>query len=369
MLCQICTEPCTKKTRGYTNGSRDYWSCNSCNFFCWDDKKGSLDSQPGPPCKCPMKVPSRLAVSRTAANPDRPFWTCASSSQSRCGFFEWASEDFTPPPQHPAGGLVDGHASSLKAAAEACKKCKESVQHKVVSQSNQNGNAGRTYYNCSKCKHFEWVTSAPPAPLPTPATPGSVEHLVDIATKKALQKLFEVPADAELGVGRDVTASREPYDHLRVECAWRVTNPNRRKRYEDFVTRKLGHPADGSPSTFIPRQEHAAAVSELLASPCFSPLAAAAAPGTSSDGVGGRETLREGEYLLLHGTKPELLFPILFEGLDPTVAKDGLFGRGTYFAEAAGKASELSGRSSTSFAHLLLIESSFRTCLYQATSS
>ena len=43
------------------------------------------------------------------------------------------------------------------------------------------------------------------------------------------------------------------------------------------------------------------------------------------------------EMLLLHGTKPEHLHNILFEGLDPHLSMDGLFGKGTYLAEDAAK--------------------------------
>ena len=41
--------------------------------------------------------------------------------------------------------------------------------------------------------------------------------------------------------------------------------------------------------------------------------------------------------LLLHGTKPSHLYDILFEGLDPHLSLDGLFGKGTYLAEDAAK--------------------------------
>ena len=37
------------------------------------------------------------------------------------------------------------------------------------------------------------------------------------------------------------------------------------------------------------------------------------------------------------GTKPEHLHSILFEGLDPILSREGLFGRGTYFAEHPAK--------------------------------
>lgn len=43
------------------------------------------------------------------------------------------------------------------------------------------------------------------------------------------------------------------------------------------------------------------------------------------------------EMLLLHGTKPNHLYNILFEGLDPHLSEDGIFGKGSYLAEDAAK--------------------------------
>jgi hypothetical protein len=42
-----------------------------------------------------------------------------------------------------------------------------------------------------------------------------------------------------------------------------------------------------------------------------------------------------GEVFLIHGTEPQNLYDILFLGLDPEVANNGHFGRGTYFADDA----------------------------------
>jgi hypothetical protein len=43
------------------------------------------------------------------------------------------------------------------------------------------------------------------------------------------------------------------------------------------------------------------------------------------------------EVLLLHGTRPEVVASILEKSLDPKLARAGLFGRGTYFAEHPAK--------------------------------
>lgn len=65
--------------------------------------------------------------------------------------------------------------------------------------------------------------------------------------------------------------------------------------------------------------------------------------GSSAGKFGGAASLakeelgRPCEHLLLHGTKPENLYDILFGGLDPGLAHNGLFGKGVYLAETAAK--------------------------------
>jgi len=50
----------------------------------------------------------------------------------------------------------------------------------------------------------------------------------------------------------------------------------------------------------------------------------------AADRLGGRaRDASRGEALLLHGTAPEHLHSILFEGLDGSLANNGLFGRNT----------------------------------------
>lgn len=50
------------------------------------------------------------------------------------------------------------------------------------------------------------------------------------------------------------------------------------------------------------------------------------------------------EVLLMHATKPEHLYSILFEGLDPHLCTMDRFGSGTYFAEHAGKADQYAAK-------------------------
>jgi hypothetical protein len=70
------------------------------------------------------------------------------------------------------------------------------------------------------CDHFEFRSGPAPPPILTASTPGSVEHMADEFTRRALQDLFDVPAGCTLGRGRDVAAGVGVYDSLRVECAW-----------------------------------------------------------------------------------------------------------------------------------------------------
>ena len=105
------------------------------------------------------------------------------------------------------------------------------------------------------------------------------------------------------------------YDSLVVVGAWSIVNQARKLQFEAARSRvRLGPVQGRGPSPLSER--HAAASSQL--------------PGPDLDrGVG--------ETRLLHGTKPQHLHCILYEGLDPEKAANGLFGRGTYFAEDAGK--------------------------------
>jgi hypothetical protein len=65
-------------------------------------------------------------------------------------------------------------------------------------------NAGRKFYKCAACNTFEFVSGAAArAAPPTASTLGSAEYLVDEVMKRRLQAMFDVPARADLGTGRD----------------------------------------------------------------------------------------------------------------------------------------------------------------------
>jgi hypothetical protein len=140
-----------------------------------------------------------------------------------------------------------------------------------------------------------------------PPLPGFANYLIDWKQMETLQKMLEI-------VKEDVNSSfGDPnvYDSLKVVGAWHITNPVRRERYNEAKSRV------GSPDSPIQLPQQYMEAMKFLGG---DPLDASS-----------------GEVFLLHGADPRKLHSILFEGLDPGVAEDGLFGRGTYFAENAGK--------------------------------
>ena len=75
-------------------------------------------------------------------------------------------------------------------------------------------------------------------------TPVSVEYLITEFTRRSLPDLFEIPPQADLSVGCDICEGGD-HDHLRVECAWRVSNLLKRARYQAFMPNgaSLGQPS------------------------------------------------------------------------------------------------------------------------------
>ena len=77
-----------------------------------------MSQQQEPPnCKC--GVPVATKVSHTATNPDRPFWTCASTSSRTCDFFKWAGPAPNSSSQPSSSSQGGGHPLSH----ENCCKC------------------------------------------------------------------------------------------------------------------------------------------------------------------------------------------------------------------------------------------------------
>eukprot|EP00435_Cladocopium_sp_Y103_P010788 s3559_g2.t2 len=287
------------------HAGREFWSCRVCDFFQWVDHGGTTLSAAGPQCRCGH--PSHLRITRKAgSNCGRSFWTCANTGGYSCGFFQWESADWEPP----ADSQSSSTDSTRSTEDQSCKKCGKAVKVMTVSENNQKGNAGRLYYKCP-CGTFDWLSAPKPSPLPSSSLPGSAEYVVDELTRRQLQKLFDIPFGTTTGVGRDYREDGvTPYDYLKVECAWRVSNPQREKRYVDFVKT-------------LPKVTQESMVQSKL-----SEMQDALLPPLEAG---------KNEMLLLHGTKPQHLYNILFEGLDPHLSMDGLFGKGSYLAEDAAK--------------------------------
>ena len=266
-----------------------------------------------PPCLCPAAMPATRRITRKAGpNHGRPFWACAATDGRSCKFFQWAGAA-------PAslGAPVVSPASLPDRIDGQCASCRAPVAHQTVAATNQKGNAGRRFYQCGGCGKFVWLTPPPAAIVPAaPERVGLRYFVVDERSRARLQDLFTVPAGVQLGVGRDYAGGGpEDYDDLRVVDAWRILNPEKRERYQAFVAcvgAQQPSAAGTSGVTPVPlRAAHAQAATALLQSARLEPLA---------EGVN--------EALLLHGTKPEHLHSLLFEGLDPHLASEGLFGKG-----------------------------------------
>ena len=131
------------------------------------------------PSKCcpdlsERRHPSRQVISHSASNPSRPFWTCASTTGHKCGFFAWVDPD---PLAASAVATSPAAKQAAKRAPKTCEKCTAEVVHRVVTRGKPE-NSGRTYYSCQSCRHFKFVTDK----LLDANTPGSVEYLVDEAS-------------------------------------------------------------------------------------------------------------------------------------------------------------------------------------------
>jgi hypothetical protein len=259
-----------------------------------------------PLCKCAM--PARQAITKKAgANQGRPFWTCAATDNQGCKFFEWAGPQVATPSQ-PAAAPRPSAAPPERVDGQ-CGQCRAPVMHQRVSMSNTKGNAGRQYYVCSACGSFKWLT---PESAPSGAAQPGLNFfaVTDAETLRRLQALLTVPSSVKLGRGRDYVHSgrhSDDYDYIEVVNAWRVINKAKQARFDAFKTSVCAR----APLTM--RAAHAEAAAALRSAPA---MRMGAAHGQSN------------EVLLLHGTKPQHLYSLLFEGLDPQVSADGLFGRG-----------------------------------------
>lgn len=209
-----------------------------------------------------------------------------------------------------------------------CKCMKATVQRQVKKEG---PSKGKKFWTCAAwpkgCKFFQFqepeqlspLQSSSPSPhivTPTkkrPPQPGFASYLADWKIMQLLQQMMHV--DPVMMKSK----SGSTYDTLQVVGAWKITNPSRLQKYEEAMTRERNK--------------------VLISKPPVSPLVLSDTSYTTAMNALGLQKLdaTAGEVMLLHGTKPDKLHSILFEGLDPSVAADGLFGRGVYFAENAAK--------------------------------
>ena len=139
-LC-LCKPPrycISKVSHSEANPNRLYWVCEKaiCGQHVWDNVPRAAYSLPGPPCKCGHPSLHKVTYKYT---PPRSYWTCASSSLTRCNYFQW--EDGVGPSETERAAVAD--------ARSACSKCGEPVVILVTKQGNAKGNGGRKYVKCS----------------------------------------------------------------------------------------------------------------------------------------------------------------------------------------------------------------------------
>lgn len=170
------------------------------------------------------------------------------------------------------------------------------------------------------CKFFDWVEKEEPkatrvvpkkldfTPKKRPPMPGYATYLSDWKKAEVLQRMVAV--DPKLMSAR--TGAR--YDSVEVVGTWKINNPVQQEKF-DAAKSKIKRDSPKDSDYNLP---------ETYSEPMFE-LA-----NTALDG-------EAGEVFLLHGTRPENLHSILFEGHNTALANNGLFGRGVYFAENAAK--------------------------------
>lgn len=138
------------------------------------------------------------------------------------------------------------------------------------------------------------------------------QFLVGAASKSFLQDLFHVNYEDS----NNLDAGRGYYDYLQVHRAWRVSPPTSSVE---------------AANKFRESQKHCGVRTELRYDDALQDLLLA------ESGILDPLDSEANEVILLHGTTPHAVANILEQGLDPSMARMGLFGRGTYFAEHPAK--------------------------------
>ena len=256
-------------------------------------------------CKCGTIRQPQIS-SPQASFPNRRFYSCL-----RCNRFDWA--DATP-------------SQAVAAPGPEC-NCGEASIKKTVRKDGPN--RGRAFWTCASwpkgCKFFDWADNdaapatptaprTPPRSSPDvklPPLPGFANHLTDWKTLQTV----EVMMKSDKIQGGD-------HDALEVKAVWKITNPSRSEKYQEAKKRaqmavKFAASKEETFASVVMEKEYKDAMHEL------------------SKGTLDQDSA--GEVYLLHGTDPNALFNILFQGLDPGFSNRGRFGQGVYFADDAAK--------------------------------
>ncbi|GFH49884.1 hypothetical protein CTEN210_06360 [Chaetoceros tenuissimus] len=262
-------------------------------------------------CKCGT-VREKRTAGESAKFPGRQYYRC-----DNCKAFDWADQS--------------PRKIFNTEAGPNCKCGKASVQRAVTMPGSPN--KGRKFWCCAKgqyhgCKFFDWVktdstlqVSADYMPKKLqfendkkrPALPGYVTYLSDWGKAEILQQMFQVDPKFMASY----TESR--FDSLEVVGSWKINNEVQKQQFDEArENMKNDHPCN---SNYDIPDSYREPMLELANKPLYT---------------------EAGEVFLLHGTSPENLHSILFEGHKTALANNGLFGRGLYFAENAAKIDQYS---------------------------
>ena len=312
--CHKCCIPNGATTELRTVGAgnsigRHYWVCTSSECFVeWFDSSKSHATSTGSECKC--GIPSTRRVTQTSGSLyfGLHYYACAAAGTAAgttCSFFEWDPTEAARRKKTEAD-RDRGETSSIT----LCRKCKRKVTVKIV-KSDAKGNRGRPFYKCEGCRKYEFTdgsSSRTKRGSRNPVLPGSTQYTASHSEIVAAQLLFDVPKDCVNHLPRSFHG-----DTAEVVGMWRVKNGETSKRFNAYRTRQVGSSAN--PNL---RHDFATGVTALAK-------------------ASGDILVTPNMPMLIHGTRPESLHAILYEGLKTSMCKTARFGCGTYFAENAGK--------------------------------
>jgi hypothetical protein len=258
-------------------------------------------------CKCGA-IREKRTASPSAKFPGRQYFKCQC-----CDAFDWADSPTK------LFNTVTG---------PECKCGKSSVQRTVKEENNPN--KGRKFWCCAKgrgngsCGFFEFCDDDKDGVVrklnfetatKRPALPGYATYLSDWKKLEVVQNMMAVDPDLMKGY----TGSR--YDDIDIVGLWQIGNDVQREKY-DAAKERIKKESPKESEYDIP-QSYQDQMNQLS--------------NKSLDADAG-------ECFLLHGTRPENLHGILFEGHDTALANNGNFGRGIYFAENAAKIDQYSSK-------------------------